>query len=51
MNISDAEPRIHPRQEYYKINKEENRLFIPEEYIGIFEKRRYEIIENKNNNI
>ncbi|HSA75300.1 MAG TPA: hypothetical protein VLE21_03850 [Candidatus Nitrosocosmicus sp.] len=45
MDLSNPEPIIYPPQDYYFITKEEDRFFIPEEYIPIFEKRGYKVIE------
>jgi len=45
MDLSNPEPIIYPPQDYYFITREEDRFFIPEEYIPIFEKRGYKVIE------
>jgi hypothetical protein len=41
MDFSNPEPVIIPPEDYYLIRNVEDRFFIPEEYIPIFEKRGY----------
>lgn len=43
MDLSNPEPVVYPPQDYHLIANEEDRLFIPEEYVFIFEKRGYKV--------
>jgi hypothetical protein len=44
VDISNPEPIIIPPEDYYLIRNVEDRFFIPEEYLPIFEKRGYKVV-------
>lgn len=41
---SEEEPKIYPPKKYYQIPLEEDRFFIPYDYIPLFERRGYTVV-------
>jgi hypothetical protein len=44
VDLSNPEPIIIPPEDYFLIRNVEDRFFIPEEYLPIFEKRGYKVV-------
>jgi hypothetical protein len=45
MNLSSKEPKIYPSRKYYEIPLEEDRFYIPYDYVLLFKCRGYNVIE------
>jgi hypothetical protein len=45
MNLSSRAPKIYPPKRYYEIPIEEDRFFIPSDYIPLFTERGYTVID------